>query len=175
VIAKSCFSNLLIFIETYETMFHLWHTLGIQSNILVGARYKNSASGGGLTKSVVFKALESVIADHPALGMVGISRESEKKKGNHRLWEARLKSVDLRDCVIFEEGVDLETELPRLIEEAHNNYAWFNTGDTTAPVSTWVSVSFSVHILVPAGVVSCRYSFASPSFLPGSEKLTERP
>lgn len=133
---------ILIFKDKYQTLFHLWYTLGIQSNVAVGAQYSSTETHGELTRPILFKALKSVVSQHPALGIVGIKQASEKKDGNHRLWEARLPYINLEDCVEFIEGDgDLSLDLPRLLEQAHNNWTWFQTGDTTKPVSTRFSES----------------------------------
>ena len=82
-----------------ELLTHLYHDLGIQSNVLVFAEY--TKDGQILTKSKVLKALAVVINDQSALSIIGVSQPSEKKEGNHRLWEARLPALRIQDCVEF--------------------------------------------------------------------------
>ncbi|KAN0095535.1 Alcohol acetyltransferase [Hyaloscypha variabilis] len=111
-----------------ELLTHLYHDLGIQSNILVCAEY--SKHGQHLTKPRVLEALAKVINGQPALSIIGVNRPSETKEGSHRLWEVRLPSLRVQDCVEFisNEG---DVDLSRIFENAHNQ--WFDTKDTTKP------------------------------------------
>ena len=112
-------------------MTHLFHDLGIQSNILVSARYSHAGSEI-LTPTKVSAALESVVHEHPALSTIGITRPSEKKKGHHRLWEARLPSIAFQDCVEFiDDKPDGDEALANLFENAHNE--WIDAHDTSKP------------------------------------------
>jgi len=111
----------------FEIMTHLFHDLGIQSNVLVSAQYSHGSSQS-LTQAKVAAALASVVREHPALSIIGIVRPSEKKKGNHRLWEARLPSIAFDDCVEF---VQTAESLGKIYENAHNQ--WFDTHDMTKP------------------------------------------
>ncbi|KAK9350504.1 alcohol acetyltransferase [Lipomyces doorenjongii] len=113
----------------YETMYNLFHELGIQSNILVSATYSHRTSL--LTEPTLFKALHIVINHHPALGIIGVSKSSQKKKGNHRLWEARLNTINLKDCVEFVQYDGKDQGLQEVIEKAHNE--WFTTEEKTRP------------------------------------------
>lgn len=76
--------------------------------------------------------LKILISQHPALSIIGISRPSSKKHGNHRLWEAHLPIINLEDCVEFleKEWYD-DVEMGRIIEDIHNT--WFDTNDKTKP------------------------------------------
>ena len=107
---------------------HLYHDLGIQSNILVCAEY--TKRGEGLTESRVLEALAKVIIDQPSLSIIGIEQPSETKEGNHRLWEAIIPALRVQDCVDFIR-VDGDVELARVFEKAHNR--WFDTKDTSKP------------------------------------------
>ncbi|KAH6668708.1 alcohol acetyltransferase [Halenospora varia] len=116
----------------FEVMTHLFHELGIQSNILVAARYSHAGSAH-LTPTNISRALEKVVWDHPALSTIGISQPSEKKPGNHQLWEARIPSISLADCVSFIDicsGVK-DPDLSQVFENAHNE--WLDTKRTTKP------------------------------------------
>ena len=64
------------------------------------ARYAH-AGKASLTPGRMFRALEAVVKEHPALAIIDASQPSEKKEGNHRLWEARLSAIDLKYCVEF--------------------------------------------------------------------------
>jgi Alcohol acetyltransferase len=115
----------------YEVMTHLFHDLGIQSNIFVSARYSHTGSEI-LTPAKVSAALASVVHEHTALSIIGITQPSEKKKGNHRLWEARLPSIAFQDCVEFiDDQPDGDEALSNVFENAHNE--WFDAHDTSKP------------------------------------------
>jgi hypothetical protein len=107
---------------------HLYHDLGIQSNVLVFAEY--TKEGQILTKSKVLEALAVVINDQSALSIIGVSQPSEKKEGKHRLWEARLPALRIQDCVEFLDIQD-NPNLSQVLENAHNQ--WFDTKDATKP------------------------------------------
>jgi hypothetical protein len=111
-----------------ELLTQLFHDLGIQSNVLVCAEYFKD--GQLLTKSKVLEALAEVIHDHPALSIIGVSQPSETKEGNHRLWEARLPTLRIQDCVKFL-TIQGDVDLARVFENAHSQ--WFDTKDTTKP------------------------------------------
>jgi hypothetical protein len=111
-----------------ELLTHLYHDLGIQSNVLVCAEY--TKNGQLLTKSKVLEALAEVINHQPALSIIGVSQPSEGKKGYHQLWEARLPALRIQDCVEFLE-VQGDVDLAQVFENAHNQ--WFDTKNTTKP------------------------------------------
>jgi len=67
---------------------------------LVSACYSH-AKADPLTPAKLSAALLAVIHEHPALWLVGVNRPSEKKEGNHHLWEARLPYLPLEECVEF--------------------------------------------------------------------------
>ncbi|KAK9322293.1 alcohol acetyltransferase [Lipomyces orientalis] len=127
----------------YETMHNLFHELGIQSNILVFATYSHCGTST-LTDSTLFKALRIVINHHPALGIIGVDKPSQKKTGNHRLWEARLNTINLKDCVEFVQYDGEGQGLQRVIEKSHNE--WFSSEDKTRPWWKLVVVN-SAHVL----------------------------
>jgi Alcohol acetyltransferase len=111
-----------------EILTHLFHDLGIQSNVLVCAEY--TKDGQLLTKSKILEALSKVINDQPALSIIGVSQPSETKVGNHRLWEARLPALRVEDCVEFLDFPG-SLDLARIFENVHNQ--WFDTHDPTKP------------------------------------------
>lgn len=116
----------------YEVVGNLFTSCGAQSNILVSARYASPSSSSSITLSIIYRALACVIDEHPALSIIGVTQPSDKKKGNHRLWEARLRCINLEDCVEFvNAGVESEKQLAVLYERCHNT--WFNTSDKTKP------------------------------------------
>lgn len=83
-----------------------------------------------LTRSKVLEALAKVINDQPALSVIGVSQPSETKAGNHRLWEARLPTLRVQDCVEFL-NIPGNVHLARIFEDVHNQ--WFDTQNTTKP------------------------------------------
>jgi hypothetical protein len=111
-----------------ELLTHLFHDLGIQSNVLVCAEYNKDSRR--LTPLSVIDALAKVINDHPALSIIGVSQPSEKKERNHRLWEARLPMLRIQDCVKFLNISD-DVDLSQVFEQAHNH--WFDTKDKSKP------------------------------------------
>ncbi|KAK9372128.1 uncharacterized protein V1513DRAFT_265244 [Lipomyces chichibuensis] len=150
----------------FETMFNLFHELGIQSNILVSATYTHSKSE--LTAAVLFEALRVVIDQHPALGILGVDQPSQKKKGNHRLWEARLNAINLTDCVEFVRHDGEDQGLRRIIEKSHNE--WFDTEDRARPLWKLVVVNnthilFVYHHMIADGLSIC----VSSEFAGGTE------
>jgi hypothetical protein len=115
----------------YEILTHLFHDLGIQSNILVSATYLHKGSEC-LTPAKLSAALLAVIHEHPALLLIGVTQPSEKKPGNHRLWETRLPRIIFEDCVEFI-NADLEGDaaVAELFKKLHNQ--WFDTTDQSKP------------------------------------------
>jgi hypothetical protein len=111
-----------------ELLTHLFHDLGIQSNVLVCAEY--TRHNQLLTSRKVLKALAKVVNDQPSLSIIGVSQPSEKKVGNHGLWEARLPAIRIQDCVEFT-NTQADVDLVQVFENAHNN--WFDTKDTSKP------------------------------------------
>jgi hypothetical protein len=111
-----------------ESLTHLFHELGIQSNILVCAEY--TKDNQLLTEHKVLQALSKVLNDQPALSIIGVSQPSEKREGNHRLWEARLPALRIQDCVEFVNNQN-NVDLAQVFEKAHNQ--WFNTKDKSKP------------------------------------------
>ncbi|PVH73560.1 hypothetical protein DL98DRAFT_519821 [Cadophora sp. DSE1049] len=114
-----------------EVLTDLFHDLGIQSNVRVSCEYFHETKT--LTPRRVFRALEHVIRDIPALSTIGVSQPSEKKQGNHRTWEAKLPFIRFRDCVevVNDSSAKNDTALAKICEGIHNQ--WFDTGDTTKP------------------------------------------
>lgn len=111
-----------------ELLTHLFHDLGVQSNVLVCAEYNKDSQI--LTQPKVIEALAKVVNDQPALSVIGVSRPSEKKEGNHRLWEARLPVLRIQDCVDFL-NIPGDVDLSQVFEKAHNQ--WFDTKDMSKP------------------------------------------
>ncbi len=114
-----------------EVLTHLFHDLGIQSNVQVSCEYSHESKL--LSPTRVFRALEQVIRDIPELAIIGVSQPSEKKEGNHRTWEARLPIIRFTDCVQFLNNPkgDRDEVLARIFESSHNR--WFDTRDRTKP------------------------------------------
>ncbi|KAJ9137069.1 Peroxidase family protein [Pleurostoma richardsiae] len=115
----------------HERLFYLWHRLGLQSNVLVSARYTSSRAGEGLTESGVFSALRETIKAHTGLAAVGVIRPGHKS-GRHILHRVMLHSIDLRSCVEFvdDEGIGAGAEF---FERIHNQ--WYFTADE--PKGPW--------------------------------------
>ncbi|KAE8454329.1 hypothetical protein EG329_005254 [Mollisiaceae sp. DMI_Dod_QoI] len=116
--------------DSLEALPHLFHDLGIQSNVLVSAEYTHAT--GILTPEKVHLALRKVIDQHPALSIIGVTRPSTKKAGHHRLWEAHLPVIHFQDCVEFHDvDFDGDGQLSQTVEDIHNT--WFDTQDKTKP------------------------------------------
>ncbi|UNI22189.1 hypothetical protein JDV02_008100 [Purpureocillium takamizusanense] len=106
----------------YDRMFYTFHRHGIQSNILVSARY---VCGGRrqLSKCIVYQALASVIKTHPVLRVIGIQRPSPRP-GKHRLFRAVLHNIDLDACVEFVADDRGHGVTSATLENAHNSWDW---------------------------------------------------
>jgi hypothetical protein len=114
----------------FEVLTHVFHNLGIQSNVVVSAKYSHKSEV--LVPTTVFRALREVLKEHPSLSIIGVTQPSEKKKGNHRLWEVRLPVINLQDCVEFiDTQNDGDDSLARQYETIHNQ--WFDTANTSKP------------------------------------------
>lgn len=115
-----------------DTLHRLFSELGIFSNIIVSASY-HKRSGRLLSANLLYKSLQLVIEEHPALAIITQRQPSLKKAGSRRLWKARLKSINMEDCVSFIDGFDdSEPGMRKLLEKAHNE--WF---DTEAKMPLW--------------------------------------
>lgn len=101
-----------------ERLFHLYHRLGITSNVLVSAQY--SSHGLTLTKPIVTAALHRVVEAHPPLRLAFVRRPSAKK-GQLSLHRAMLHTIDLDSCVEYLDGSGVDTTT---IERAHNEWLW---------------------------------------------------
>jgi hypothetical protein len=139
----------------FEVLTHVYHELGIQSNILVSAKYRHTGAGI-LTPAKLLSALHKVIREHPALSAIGVSQPSEKKEGNHRLWEAVLPAVYLENCVEFlDVDLDGDATLCQVFENAHSH--WFDTQNKTKPwwkaiVVNGIQVVFVYHHSIGDGL-----------------------
>ncbi|OHF00905.1 hypothetical protein CORC01_03733 [Colletotrichum orchidophilum] len=108
-----------------DRMFFLYHRLGIQSNVLVAARYASAQPGKQrliLSDEAVFSALHAVVTKYPELGLVGVvERTGEGDK--HLLSLATLKHVNLVRCVQFidDETTQVDAEL---LEKLHGQWHW---------------------------------------------------
>lgn len=86
-----------------------------------------------------------MVEQHPALTIVMHEKPSEKKKGDHRTWEARLRAINLPDCVSFIDDYDASSNgLQKLLEDTHNG--WFDARDKTKPLWRLVVVN-RTHVL----------------------------
>jgi hypothetical protein len=108
----------------YEGMWYLYHQLGIQSNLVVSAKYAHGDDKNRiLTKTTVVAALGKVVEAHARLRMVFAIRPSPKR-GHHRLHSAMLHTINLEECIQIipddgEAGVG-----PLLLEEIHNEWSY---------------------------------------------------
>ncbi|WDK22585.1 hypothetical protein CGRA01v4_13875 [Colletotrichum graminicola] len=106
-----------------DRMFYLYHRLGIQSNVLVSARYAAAQPGSQrlvLSEEAVFTALHALVSKYPELALVGVVESVKDKK--HLLSLASLNTVDLDSCVEFigeEQAVDAE-----FLEALHAQWHW---------------------------------------------------
>lgn len=106
------------------------HRLGIQSNVLVAARYNHD-----LSKPEVYAAVRSIVTTHPGLATVA-EMYASGKKGHHDVRHLLLHTVNLDYCVEFveREGADVDA---RFIEEVHNK-GWYWT--SVEPGQPWWKV-----------------------------------
>ncbi|KAH8722026.1 alcohol acetyltransferase-domain-containing protein [Ilyonectria robusta] len=112
---RSCF---------YDRMFFMFHRLGIQSNILVSARYAPAGldEGNRLSRTAITAALRSVVEAHSALRIVGVVQQSPKGDSHH-LHIGMLHSIDLDHCIEFVDDVDGADA--DFFEKLHNKWEWF--------------------------------------------------
>jgi hypothetical protein len=108
-------------------MFYLFHRLGVQSNILVSARYE----GGDLTKPAILDALRTVALKHSALWHVFVYRPCPKRKGQHIIDLATLNTIDLEPLVtiVEDDGHGLTSEF---LEQFHNEWL-YTTNEPDVP------------------------------------------
>ncbi|KAH6713070.1 alcohol acetyltransferase-domain-containing protein [Leptodontidium sp. MPI-SDFR-AT-0119] len=138
-----------------ETYFTLFHDLNLQSNIIVSASY-TSTEKRPLDASVLYPALRLVIKQHPALSIVTSSRPSTLRANHSRAWEARIKVINLKDCVSFINHFDTSKDgLASLLERQHNE--WYRTEDKTKPLWRLLVVNhehiiFVYHHLICDGI-----------------------
>jgi hypothetical protein len=131
-------------LDSSEVFQKIFSHLNVQSNIIVAATYSD-ASNTPLEGPLLFQALRTVVEQHPALTIVMHEEPSEKKKGNHRTWEARLRAIDLSECVSFDDDYDTSSNgLQKLLEDAHNE--WLDVRDKTKPLWRLVVVN-RTHVL----------------------------
>ncbi|KAH7126227.1 alcohol acetyltransferase [Dactylonectria estremocensis] len=107
-------------------MFFMCHRLGIQSNILVSARYAPTDTGldagARLSSSAITAALRTVVETHAALRIVGVVQPSPKYDSHH-LHIGMLHTIDMNQCIEFVDHVDsAETDF---FEQLHNKWEWF--------------------------------------------------
>ncbi|KFY46455.1 hypothetical protein V495_02484 [Pseudogymnoascus sp. VKM F-4514 (FW-929)] len=112
----------------YDRMFYSFHRLGIQSNIIVAAKY--SCDGKTLSDNDVYTALATVIKAHPALCAVGV-RLPSSTPGKHSLYRAILHNVDVRACVVFMDDDEDGGVGSTLLENAHNTWDWTDDNPDT--------------------------------------------
>lgn len=142
---------------------HTFHELGIQNNILVSVKYHHNSAT--LSRERLFRALARVISDLPSLSIIGVSQPSEKKAGHHRLWEARIPSIDLRGCVRFINGwSDDDHNMARILESEHNQK--FDSQDKTKP---WWRI-----VVVNGTTVAFIYHHSIGGYCPDCEHCSER-
>lgn len=129
-----------------ETLQKVYSKLNAHSNVILAATYSRERNGH-LEKDLLFRALREVIEKHPALSLVMHDEPSKVKQGDHRSWEARLKTINLSECVSFLEGFDTSCNgLQKLLEQSHNE--WFDVQDKTKPLWKLVVVNKSHVVFV---------------------------
>ncbi|OLN96708.1 Uncharacterized protein C18B11.03c [Colletotrichum chlorophyti] len=106
-----------------DRMFYLYHRLGIQSNVLVAARYATTRPGDQhvLSNEAIFSALHAVVSAYPELGIVGAMEPGPENKNLLSL--ASLHTIDLDSCVEFidddKQKVDAE-----FLGRLHSQWLW---------------------------------------------------
>lgn len=138
--------------DFYDRMYYLFHRLGIQSNIILSARYSPSHGNGKLQREHVFAALKEVIAAHPALSVVAVRRPTSKR-GKHNVHVAILHRIDIAQCVEF---LDDEEQGARFLEKVHNEWEWLEDEPTKPWWKVYVlggrEVVFVYHHLICDGL-----------------------
>ncbi|TDZ62017.1 putative alcohol acetyltransferase FCK4 [Colletotrichum trifolii] len=107
-----------------DRMFYLYHRLGIQSNVVVAARYAATHNDGprrSLSDETVFSAMNAVISKYPELGLVGAVEPGEGS--SHTLAVASLHSIDLRTCLEFVDNNVGEVDA-QYLEKLHDQWPW---------------------------------------------------
>ncbi|KAI5467790.1 alcohol acetyltransferase [Mariannaea sp. PMI_226] len=125
-------------IDHYDRVFYMAHRLGLQSNILVSARYSpvrkesKDSSEHRLSWEAVVAALRSVVETHQVLRSVAVVRKSPKNN-KHYLKLAMLHTIDLNQCIEF-----LEDDIvgPELFQKIHNTWEWLEE----EPIRPWWKV-----------------------------------
>lgn len=111
-----------------ESLAHIYHKLGLHSNIIVSASYRQMAEKPEkLSKSVLYPALKEVIKKHAALAVIGISETNPSRKGGKtKVWEAMVDRIDFFDCVEFIESTKGtgEESMLKFFERKHNDWLW---------------------------------------------------
>lgn len=101
-------------------MFWLYHRLGLQSNVIVSAKY-SCDNGRTLTKPMVVSALRTCIEKHSRLRVVGVMRPSSRK-GRHVLDLATLNRIDLEQCIKWVEDPDGKGVTSDMLEMMHSEW-----------------------------------------------------
>ncbi|GJD01293.1 hypothetical protein CH63R_06761 [Colletotrichum higginsianum IMI 349063] len=123
-----------------DRMFYVYHRLGIQSNVLVAARYASAQPDNKqrvvLSDEAVFSALHAVVAKYPELGLVGVVESADEKR--HLLSLASLDAIDLDSCVEFVDGEQQQHQEvdAGFLEKLHNQWFWAD-GDTNPGQPWW--------------------------------------
>lgn len=104
-----------------DRMYYLYHRLGIQSNILVSARYSNN--GRLLARPDILAALQHVVEAHPMLRAVAVKCPSPRK-GRHILQLVMLHEINVDSCIEYVEDPEGSGVTPEIIERAHNEWQY---------------------------------------------------
>ncbi|KAK6335710.1 hypothetical protein TWF730_003088 [Orbilia blumenaviensis] len=112
-----------------ENYFYMLTLTGSQAPVVVSATYSAHDPSKRLSRNLVIRAIERVVAKQPALGQVFVRQPS--KQGKDHLWIARLPSLDVKDCVSFVDMDESEASSRRMLE--HIMDQWFDLLDSSRP------------------------------------------
>ncbi|KAK1675358.1 alcohol acetyltransferase-domain-containing protein [Colletotrichum godetiae] len=120
-----------------DRMFYTYHRLGIQSNVLVAARYASAQPGKQrliLSDDAVFSALHAVVVKYPELGLVGVVGPAAQGD-KHLLSLATLNEINLERCVEFVDDDTAQVDA-KFLETLHGKWHWAD-GTVEAGVPWW--------------------------------------
>ncbi|KXH26771.1 hypothetical protein CSAL01_00317 [Colletotrichum salicis] len=120
-----------------DRMFYTYHRLGIQSNVLVAARYASAQPGKQrliLSDDAVFSALHAVVSKYPELGLVGVVGPAAQGD-KHLLSLATLNEINLERCVEFIDDETAQVDA-KFLENLHGKWHWAD-GTVEAGVPWW--------------------------------------
>ncbi|KAH7408765.1 alcohol acetyltransferase [Phaeosphaeria sp. MPI-PUGE-AT-0046c] len=115
-------------LETYSTGRH---HLGYYNNVGLTATYTSLSGSSESLESIVYTALQAVVAEHTVLSAIPLDEE----KSYPNVYFARLPTIDLRTCVEFRKRKEItpgdneeNEELKQMLTEEHSHNFKDNLG-----------------------------------------------